>query len=82
LFVGVLSFGITLLRCRAENQDHHPTACSLSDQHPSAFLAATIALSLAIASLGLIRMRAARLFFLAGLLATAYVVYVVVVFTT
>jgi hypothetical protein len=82
LLVGVLSFGVTLLRCRAENQRHHPAACSLSDQHPSAFLAATVALSLAIASLGLIRMRTTRLLLLAGLLAGAYVAYAVVVFTT
>lgn len=80
--VSTLVFGATLTRCRAENQLRHPALCSPSDRHPNVLFFGMLALSGVIAASGLTRLQTKAIRLLAGVLATTYAAYGLLVWTT
>jgi hypothetical protein len=82
LVVSTILFGLTLLRCRAENQTHLPSLCSPSDRHPNVLFFGAVAVSLMIAAAGLTRLQARAIRLVAGIASVTYAVYVLLVFTT
>jgi hypothetical protein len=82
LVASTLLFGPTLLRCRAENQTHHPALCSPSDRHPNVLFFGAAAVSLVIAAAGLPRFQARAIRLVARIATVTYAVFVLLVFTT
>ena len=50
--VVLAAFSASLIRCRAENQTHHPHLCVLSDRHPGYFALAALLLGVMVFALG------------------------------
>jgi hypothetical protein len=82
LVATTLLFGLTLLRCRAENQSHHPALCSPSDRHPNVLFFGAVVVSLVIAGLSLTRLQTRAIRLVSGIATATYAVYVILVFTT
>ena len=74
-----VAFFFVLAGCRAENDPHHPTACTPSDHHPGAsiFVAAFVSLAIFLFSLTSIPPRVLKA--LGGLIVACYVGWVIAV---
>jgi len=68
-----VAFFSGLAGCRAENDPHHPTTCTPSDQHPGAFMFVAAFMSLAIFLFSLTSLPPRILKVLGGLVAACYV---------
>ena len=64
-------FGLT--GCRAENDPHHPAACTPSDDHPGAFMFVAAFMSLAIFLFSLTALPPRTLKVFGGLVAACYI---------
>ena len=74
-----VAFFFGLETCRAENQPHHPAACTPRDHHPGAFLFVAAFVSLAIFLFGLTSVPPRILKALGGLAAACYVGWLIAV---